>query len=100
MPPLSVVANNQGDCDSKTVLMASLIRSLIPDVKMVMIFLPSHALLGISLPFRTDEETLDIDGVDYLLMEPTGPAKIPLGEVANSSARDIAGNMFSTEIVQ
>jgi hypothetical protein len=99
LPPLSVVANNQGDCDSKTVLMASLIRSLIPDVKMTMVFLPNHALLGIVLPFRTNEQTLDIDGMDYLLMEPTGPAKIPLGEIANSSARNIAGNMYSLEEV-
>ncbi|WP_293747577.1 hypothetical protein [uncultured Paraglaciecola sp.] len=97
LPPLSVVANNQGDCDSKTVLMASLIRSLLPDVKMTMVFLPNHALLGIVLPFRTNEQTLDINGLDYLLMEPTGPAKIPLGEIANSSARDIAGNMYSLE---
>jgi hypothetical protein len=97
LPPLSVVANNQGDCDSKTVLMASLIRSLIPDVKMTMVFLPNHALLGIVLPFRTNEQTIDIDGLDYLLMEPTGPAKIPLGEIANSSARDIAGNMYTLE---
>jgi hypothetical protein len=97
LPPLSVVANNQGDCDSKTVLMASLIRSLIPDVKMTMVFLPNHALLGIVLPFRTNEQTLEIDGMDYLLMEPTGPAKIPLGEIAASSARDIAGNMYSIE---
>jgi len=99
LPPLAVVANNQGDCDSKSVLMASLIRSLLPDVKMTMVFLPNHALLGIVLPFRTNEETLDIDGLDYLLMEPTGPAKIPLGEIANSSARDIAGNMYSLEEV-
>jgi hypothetical protein len=99
LPPLSVVANNQGDCDSKTVLMASLIRSLLPEVKMTMIFLPNHALLGIVLPFRTNEQTIDVDGLDYLLMEPTGPAKIPLGEIANSSARDIAGNMYSLEQV-
>ena len=97
LPPLSVVANNQGDCDSKTVLMASLIRSLLPDVKMTMVFLPNHALLGVVLPFRTNEQTLNINGLDYLLMEPTGPAKIPLGEIANSSARDIAGNMYSVE---
>jgi len=99
LPPLSVVANNQGDCDSKTVLMASLVRSLLPDVKMTMVFLPNHALLAIVLPFRTNEQTLDIDGLDYLLMEPTGPAKIPLGEIANRSAREIAGNMYSLEEV-
>lgn len=99
LPPLSVVANNQGDCDSKAVLMASLVRSLLPEVKMTMVYLPNHALLGIVLPFRTNEKTLDIDGLDYLLMEPTGPAKIPLGDIANRSARDIAGNMYSYEEV-
>lgn len=99
LPPLSVVANNQGDCDSKTVLMASLIRSLLPDVSMAMVFLPGHALLGVVLPFRTNEQTINIDGLDYLLMEPTGPAKIPLGEIANSSARAIASNMYSLEVV-
>lgn len=99
LPPLSVVANNQGDCDSKTVLMASLIRSLLPDVSMTMIFLPGHALLGVVLPFRTNEQTLDVDGLEYLLLEPTGPAKLPLGEIANSSARAIAGNMYSLELI-
>ncbi len=99
LPPLSVIANNQGDCDSKTVLMASLVRSLLPEVKMTMIFLPNHALLGIVLPFRTNEQTLSVDDLDYLLMEPTGPAKIPLGQIANRSASDIAGNMYSLEEV-
>jgi hypothetical protein len=97
LPPLSVVANNQGDCDSKAVLMASLIRSLLPDAKMTMLYLPNHALLGIVLPFRDGEQTLAINGSDYLLMEPTGPAKIPLGNIATRSSTDIAGNMYSFE---
>ena len=99
LPPLSVIANNQGDCDNKTVLMASLVRSLFPDVKMTMVFLPNHALLGIALPFRKNGQTLNIDGMDYLLMEPTGPSKIPLGEISNRSAQYIAGNMYSLEEV-
>ena len=99
LPPLSVVANNQGDCDSKTVLMASLVRALLPDVEMTMVFLPNHALLGIVLPSRKNEQTLYIDGMVYLLMEPTGPSKIPLGEVSNRSAQYIAGNMYNLEEV-
>jgi hypothetical protein len=99
LPPLSVVANNQGDCDSKTVLMASLVRTLLPDVSMVMIYLPNHALLGIAIPHRSNEQTLNVNGLEYLLMEPTGPAKVPLGEIANRSTSDIAGNMYSIEEV-
>lgn len=97
LPPLSVVSNNQGDCDSKTVLMASLVRSLLPDTKLTMVYLPNHALLGIVLPFRRNEQTIDINGFDYLLMEPTGPAKFPLGNIAARSSTDIANNMYSLE---
>ncbi|MCF2948624.1 hypothetical protein L0668_10945 [Paraglaciecola aquimarina] len=99
LPPPLVVASNQGDCDSKSALMASLIRSLLPDAKMIMLYLPNHALLGVSLPFRTTERTLNIEGIDYLLMEPTGPANTKLGEIALSSNNAINGNMHSYEVV-
>lgn len=97
LPPLGIITNNQGDCDSKSVLMASLIRSLLPDVPMVMIYLPQHALLGISLPFKTNEPTYRFEGNDYLLMEPTGPAISPLGEIGDKSKRDIASRLYSYE---
>ncbi|MEP1554354.1 MAG: hypothetical protein ABJJ44_08295 [Paraglaciecola sp.] len=99
LPPLSVIANNKGDCDSKSVLMGSLVRALLPDIKMVMVYLPNHALLGIKLPFRPSEKTYEIEGVDYTLMEPTGPANMPLSEISTSSARDLASRMFSHEVV-
>lgn len=99
LPPPLVLASNLGDCDSKSALTASLIRSLLPDAKMIMLYLPNHALLGISLPFRTSERTLNIDGIDYLLMEPTGPAKTKLGEIAPSSERAINGKMYSFEVI-
>lgn len=97
LPPLAIIKQNQGDCDSKSVLMASLIRSLLPDVKLVMIYLPQHALLGISLPTRSDEQTFNFDGVDYLLMEPTGPALMTLGTVAASTNSAINAGLSSYE---
>ena len=99
LPPLSVVAHNQGDCDSKTVLMAGLIRSLLPDIKMIMVYLPNHALLGINIPFTSNEKTIDVNGLNYLLMEPTGPANMLLGQVAKRSANSIASKMYSLEEV-
>lgn len=99
LPPLGIITNNQGDCDSKSVLMASLIRSLLPDVPMVMIYLPQHALLGISMPFRTNEPTYTFEGIDYLLMEPTGPAITALGEISNKSQSDISAGLYSYERV-
>jgi hypothetical protein len=97
LPPLAVINKNQGDCDSKSVLMAALVRSLLPEVKLVMIYLPQHALLGISLPTRTSEQTFNFAGSDYLLMEPTGPALMPLGTIAPSSNNDLSSGLVSFE---
>ena len=100
LPPLGVITNNQGDCDSKSVLMASLIRSLLPDVPMVMIYLPEHALLGISMPHRSDEPTYTFEGIDYLLMEPTGPAVMPIGTIGDKSKSDITSGLYSYEHIR
>lgn len=99
LPPLSVVANNQGDCDSKTALMAAVIRALLPEVKMVMLYLPNHALLGINLPHSVKEDTFVVGGLDYLLMEPTGPALTLLGTISPKSMSNMANGMFSYEKV-
>lgn len=98
-PPLDLLYNNLGDCDSKTTLTASLIRALLPDVPMAIIYLPEHALLAISLPYTDNDETRDIDGTRYLLFEPTGPAQFNFAEISSSSAADMNGNRFSFEIV-
>ncbi|MDP5040425.1 MAG: hypothetical protein NWQ26_06095, partial [Paraglaciecola sp.] len=99
LPPLALIRENIGDCDSKSVLTAGLIRSLLPEIKLVMVYLPQHALLGISLPHRSNEQTFNFGGSDYLLMEPTGPALMPLGTVAASSERAINSRLFSYEQV-
>lgn len=99
LPPAQVITGNIGDCDSKTVLAASLMRSLLPKLSMVMIYLPDHALLGAALPRRDHESYVTINGVDYLLMEPTGPALFPAGEIAPSSAQHIDSGMFTSEKV-
>src|SRR5690606_22370246 len=44
-PPNKLIADNKGDCDSKAVLTAALLHGLYPDMPIVFIFLPEHALL-------------------------------------------------------
>lgn len=97
--PMDVLTNNLGDCDSKTVLIAALMRSLLPKMSMVMIFLPNHALLGANLPHRENERTLELNGLKYLLLEPTGPALMRVGEIAPSSENYIGGGMYTYERV-
>ena len=62
-----------------------------------MVYLPNHAFLGNVLPFRKNEQNIDINGFDYLSMEPKGPAKFPLGHIAARSSTDIANNLYSLQ---
>lgn len=99
LPPAQVLSSNHGDCDSKTTLAVALLRSMLPTMSMVMIYLPDHALLGVQLSHREKDATVNIEGIDYLLVEPTGPAAYQVGEAAPSSLSAIAGNMFTYEKV-
>jgi hypothetical protein len=98
-PPVEVLLNNLGDCDSKSTLMAAMLRLLIPELNMVIIYLPDHALIGAILPHRNNEELLTINGSKYLLMEPTGPAMMIAGNIGQHSIRGIASGMYSYEVV-
>ncbi|MCV2884439.1 transglutaminase-like domain-containing protein [Aestuariibacter sp. AA17] len=99
MPPMDVLNNNLGDCDSKSALMAGLLRALIPGLSMAIVYLPDHALLAVNVPKKDNEAIVEIDGMRFLLMEPTGPAMLPAGEIADTSQLKIDMGMFSYERV-
>lgn len=81
-PPLKLLRENRGDCDSKSVLLAALLRLLLPDVKLAMVYLPEHAMLAVHLPVTASDMSVTIEGRDYLLVDPTGPALLAPGEIA------------------
>lgn len=84
-PPLRVLWENQGDCDSKMTLTASLLRALMPRIEMALIYIEGHAFIGIKIPAEAGEVTIEHDKIKYLLAEPTGPALFPLGTIAPES---------------
>ncbi|MDO6711396.1 hypothetical protein Q4567_11740 [Aliiglaciecola sp. 2_MG-2023] len=92
--PIEVLNNNKGDCDSKATLTASLMRSLLPDLSMAMVYLPNHALLAVNLGERPDEKAIDIRGALHVLIEPTGPAMVSIGKISDDTARHIANGTF------
>lgn len=94
LSPTDVITSNIGDCDSKTVLLASMLRSLLPNLNMTIVYLPEHALLGANLPFFEGEETVKEAGLEYLLLDPTGPSLMKVGEVSGDTTRFIANNMY------
>ncbi len=96
-PPLKLLYENQGDCDSKVTLTAALLRSLMPRVKMVMVFIDQHALIGVNVSTTGDESIIEHEGVVYVLGEPTGPELMNLGEISDTSDAAIANGHYSVE---
>ena len=79
--PYGLLLKNRGDCDTKSVALASLLRSLYPGLRLVMVYVPEHAFIGIGLPQGTGDYALRLGGVPFVLADPTGPAELKLGEV-------------------
>lgn len=89
--PTAFLDLNRGDCDVKSVALAAILMSLVPDRSLVLVLPPEHALLAIDVPSEGDEAKLVVDGRSYVLLEPTGPALWPIGRVAAETGKKMAG---------
>lgn len=98
--PFKLLWENQGDCDSKVTLNAAILRSLMPRVKMIMVFIKGHALLGIEVRPKGNDKTLVYNQITYVLAEPTGPAIWPLGTIADSSDQAILSGLYTAEKIK
>ncbi|WP_223270348.1 hypothetical protein [Colwellia sp. C1TZA3] len=96
-PPLQILWQNQGDCDSKVTLTAAIFRALMPRMKMMLVFIDNHALLAINIPSEGNELTITIGGLDYILAEPTGPAMMRIGELSASAEFAIRNGRYYAE---
>jgi hypothetical protein len=85
--PAQMLHLNRGDCDSKATAMAALMAHLAPSVDTAILLLPGHAVLAAALPPQGGDRTVELDGETYVLMEPAGPAVLPVGRVGDDSRR-------------
>lgn len=97
-PPTKLLWENQGDCDSKVTLTASLLRMLMPRIKMAMVFIEGHALIGIELMPKAGDEYIEHNGVFYVLAEPTGPALLEIGTIDEESSLAINSGYYSLNL--
>lgn len=90
VPPL-VLEKGWADCDSKSLLMATVL-SYDPYYrdKLAMILVPGHALLGIEMTPMTYDETYDYQNRTFVVAEPTGLSRTPLGR-KNSPYTNLIG---------
>jgi hypothetical protein len=79
VPPL-IFKKGWADCDSKSLLMATVLAhdDYFKD-KLAMILVPGHALLGLNIRPQVYDESYKHRGKTYVVAEPTGLGKTPLG---------------------
>lgn len=92
--PIDVINNNYGDCESKSVLLLALAKSLLPRNASVMLFLPDHTIIGVAIGKSNDLLTVKIDDNIYTLMDPTGPALLPVGELSPEVKMQIESGLY------
>ncbi|MDP2333116.1 MAG: hypothetical protein Q8M19_20715 [Reyranella sp.] len=90
LPGPALLAQNRGDCDSKTVALAAVLRTYVPWRKLAVIVMPGHAVLGVDLPAKAGERTVRAQARQYVALEPAGPGMAPIGDVAPQTAKYLA----------
>ena len=86
LPPAKAILSGWGDCDTKTAVAASILGNW-NRIKLVGISVPGHYLMAIRrLPAKGDM-FVRYKGLEYVLIEPAGPAWLQPGRVSyNTSA--------------
>jgi hypothetical protein len=87
LPAPALLAQNRGDCDSKAVALAAVLRTYTPSRKLVMVTMPEHAILAADLPAEPGDQTIRAQGRQYVVLEAAGPALVPVGRVGVPTAK-------------
>lgn len=90
VPPLTLELG-WADCDSKSLLMASVLSydSYFND-KMAMILVPGHALLGLEMVPTPYDETYRYRNRNFVVAEPTGLSRTPFGRKNSPYSKALA----------
>lgn len=82
LPPPKALVLGQGDCDTKTALLAGVLKSW-PNLRMVGLAIPEHYLMAVHRIPRRGEVYLEHEGLTYVMVESAGPAWLPPGAVGD-----------------
>ncbi len=92
-PPQALI-DGWGDCDTKSAALASILANW-RGIRGVGVSLPRHYLIGLARIPRQGDVFLEFNGVQYVLIEPAGPAWLPIGSVSEGTQAmlDSAGSI-------
>jgi hypothetical protein len=99
-PPAACLAGGWGDCDSKAVLLASLMNGWKSSggtkTSCLCVEMPGHCLLAVQRIPITGQTYVEFKGEPYILMEAVGPGALPSGQISDSTREYIsAGGQFT-----
>ncbi|WP_157836247.1 hypothetical protein [Rheinheimera texasensis] len=94
-PPVQLIFDHSGDCDSKAVLWATVMRLIFPTLMIKIIYLPNHAVIAAQVPATDTEQVIDFADSSLLLIDPTGPAQLKLGQVGAEYQAALQSKQFS-----
>ncbi|MCX5791327.1 MAG: hypothetical protein NTY45_03785 [Elusimicrobia bacterium] len=90
LPPARALLSGWGDCDTKTALLAAILGNW-NTAKMVGVAVPGHYLMAIRrLPGKGDMFVRH-EGLEYVLLEPAGPAWLEPGQVSRTTTALLGG---------
>ena len=98
LPAPALLAQNRGDCDSKAVALAAVLRTFTRFRKLAVVTMPGHAILAVEMPAQPGDTTIRQGGRLYVALEPAGPALAPIGRVGPHSAKYLAGLARDIEV--
>jgi hypothetical protein len=87
LPGPALLAQNRGDCDSKAVALAAVLKDFTRWRKLVVVTMPGHAILAVDLPVEEGDWIVRSGGRQYVALEAAGPAMSPIGKVGNVTAK-------------
>ena len=98
LPASALLAENRGDCDSKAVALAAVLRTFTRFRKLAVVTMPGHAILGVEMPAEPGDATIRQGGRSYVALETAGPSILPVGRVGPIARKYLAGLARDIEI--
>jgi hypothetical protein len=94
LPPPQALVAGWGDCDTKSALIASILKGW-PSIRLVGLEIPEHYLLAVHRIPRKGEAFLEYEGLPFVMIESAGPAWLPPGQVGDFTSQFIqSGKQF------
>lgn len=90
-PPEETLVKGWGDCDTKTGLLASLLRNW-PTNRVIGLSLPDHYVMGLQRIPQKGDHFVEYQGDQWVLVEPAGPAWLPPGVLSENTQRLLDGD--------